>query len=169
MSSKSSRYSRLKVYVASLSLRSGNGVSASRYWRMSARRRCTRCRASLRRVPSRSERSRSDGRLANSSSSKLRSDRKASSFPLWGVAVTRSRCFDLSAAIRRSNSNRCCRPRPTPPASVQPCASSTITNSGHLRTKSSACRADLMKSVETTVKRWRSNTDTPTGRSRSRR
>ena len=38
---------------------------------MSARRRCTRCRASLRRMPSRSARSRSAGRLANSGSSRL--------------------------------------------------------------------------------------------------
>ena len=66
---------------------------------MSARRRWTRCRASLRRMPSRSARSRSVGRLAKSSSSRLSSERNASSLPLCGVAVTRTRCRDLSSAI----------------------------------------------------------------------
>ena len=137
---------------------------------MSARRRGTRWRASRRRTPSRSARSSSStGRPAKSSSSRPRSERNASSLPLCGVAVTSTTWRAGSAVTRRRRSWRCCRPRPAPPARVQPCASSTITHSGHRSAKSSARRGALMKSVDTTVNGCRSKTDTPSGRSRSRR
>jgi hypothetical protein len=59
---------------------------------MSARRRCTRCRASLRRMPSRSLRSRSVGRLAKLLVEQAQQRPEGLSLPLCGVAVTSTRC-----------------------------------------------------------------------------
>ena len=67
--------------------------------------------------------------------------------------MTSRTCRDWSAAIFRSSSKRCWRPLSDTTAKVQPWASSTMTNSGHFRMKSSARREDLIKSVETIVNR----------------
>ena len=67
---------------------------------MSTRRRWTRCRASLRRSASRVAPDRSSGRSASDGSSSASSERKASSLPLCGVAVTRMRWRSASLAER---------------------------------------------------------------------
>ena len=101
---------------------------------MSPRRRWTRWRASRRRTPSRSARSRSAGRLAKSSSSRPRSERNASSFPLCGVAVTSTRWRSGSAVRRRRRSWRCWRPRPALPPPAGERAAVRLVHDHELRT-----------------------------------
>ena len=81
------------------------------------------------------------------------SERNASSLPLCGVAVTSIRWRSSDSQMSAISSNRAWRACPTFPASVQVWASSTMTSSGHSRRKSSRRRGDLMKSVETMMKR----------------
>ena len=59
--------------------------------------RCTKWAASRRRSCSCCLPVNSSGKVLKSLSRKVRSERNASSFPLWGVAVTRIRCRVLSA------------------------------------------------------------------------
>ncbi len=85
--------------------------------------------------------------LAKSSRSSESSERKESSIPLCGVAVSRMRCRSSCRAISRTNWWRCCWPWLLSDAAAEPWASSTITRSGQSSKNRWRLRSLLTKSM----------------------
>ena len=102
--SKSSFHLGVARHVTSCAFRWGNGVALSIYARISPLRRCTKCVASLRLSSSCSLPERSSGSSLKSGFRKASRERKTSSLPLCGGAVTKIMCRLLSSASLRTSS-----------------------------------------------------------------